>query len=116
MSEIEMMLICSPVGSPYLRICPTRYISGLQSFFPGRRTGRIFSAYATQRTPDMSWDSTVAMAAPATPIGIHDTKATSRITFSMLETIRKMRGTTEFPMARRTADAKLYSIVAPQPA
>ena len=114
-SEMEIMLICSAAGSPYTSICfPIKRFSRIFARWK-RSMGRIFQAYTRQAAPEISCASTVANAAPPTPIGITATNKISRTTFSALEIPRKTNGTIEFPRDRSTAEIQLYSIVPTEP-
>ena len=67
-------------------------------------------------TPDIPCDSTVAKAAPNTPMLNTRMKSKSRPIFRTAAIIRKITGTTELPRDLRYPDSRLYSIVAGMPA
>ena len=60
--------IWKPMGKPIRRRASTSLRSRAAESFPGHSTGKRRSPTAVQRRADTSWLSTVAQAAPATPI------------------------------------------------
>ena len=65
--------------------------------------------------PEASWDSTVAQAAPSTPMWRYFINRISRTMFTATAAIRKCSGVRLSPRERSTAELRLYSIVAPTP-
>ena len=72
--------------------------------------------YQMHSAPLNSWASTVAQAAPATPMWNRVMNRISSAMFSALATIRKYSGVRLSPTARRTLAKRLNSIDAPSPA
>ena len=66
-------------------------------------------------TPEISWLSSVAQPAPATPIFSVRINTMSSATFSRLHIIRNTSGVLESPSDRRMPDRRLYSMVAGMP-
>ena len=107
---------CSPMGIPMLHRIFTYWDSSFHSSFLICKISNFFLIYSRQLTPDTAWETTVATAAPATPICRTMMQKRSRKIFRKAERIRKYRGVLLSPMARRIPETILYRMVAGIPA
>ena len=106
---------CSPIGTPTEAIRLMVRILGLRSPRCRRSAGTFLAMYTTQATPAMAWESTVAQAAPSTPMPSFARNSRSRTTLTVTAATRKPSGVRLSPRARSSPAARLYSMVKPVP-
>ena len=91
---------CRQVKNERLQSCRKIFRSHRRSALPTRRSGQLCQVHRARPTPAAYWASTVASAAPMTPICRGMTKSRSRPMFPTTDTPKNSSGVTEFPMAR----------------
>ena len=106
MLPMAMMAFCKAMGKPSFSKVRLKSREGFKS--PGS-TWRmvIFRTLKKQYTAEATWETTVAMAAPAMPQWKPTTKSKSRATFIRAATTMAYRGVLASPRARKMAARKL---------
>ena len=108
MEPMAVMEYCRPMGSPMAQSALQASASGRPSSRVIRRMGKRFTIYTRHATPDTAWDTTVAMAAPATPQSSSRMHARSSTMFSPADRARKYTGVRLSPRARMMEASRLY--------
>ena len=99
---MAVMENCSPTGTPMPSRRMTSGRRSFQSSFSMRRIGKCFLRYPTHSSPEPSCETTVAIAAPATPKPSTHTVSRSRTILMAEAAARNHTGDLLSPSARRT--------------
>ena len=104
---IAVMEYCRPIGMPMLQSMIAWRPSNFISSFSNLRISYCFLIYKKHKIPEISWERTVAHAAPATPICRTRIASRSKRIFNMAEITRNITGVRLSPRERIIPDSKL---------
>ncbi len=107
MEPMAVMEYCIPMGTPMMHRVRQEDQFSRRSSRLMRSTGNFLAIKTRQAAPEMPWETTVAMAAPATPASNHRMKAKSSAMFSTEERARKYTGVRLSPRERRIPASRL---------
>ena len=99
--------IWNPIGKPMRRCCQAAFCQPVRSLRLVRSTSNFFTPTTVQSAADKNWLTTVAHAAPATPICKGTMNTTSSTTLSKAENTKNTSGVRLSPKARSMLEIML---------